>query len=369
MQLSFLDRLYEQPGPWASVYLDTSRDIDDPDKAIALRWRHLRDELVAGGADAATVDALADAAGADREVAGRHGQALFATRGRLVLVEELPEPPPRDVARFGPLPHALPVAVQYAPDIPYTAIVLERLVPPDADGTEEVVVEVESGRWPMSRALPGPSDLLRVAVEDWRLELPGIVRHLAELAGQADAEAIVVGADPGNERLQGALVNRLSARVPHGRRVVRSVAATDPTPSPPESGRALLEQELSELLTGRLRESDHERLERYQAQRARRPDTSEGMGAVVTALQRGQADTVLLNDPPRLPSPLFVGTEPAQIASAPGELEAFGSSTIREEDAGDALLWSTVGTGAQLTVVPQDTLALRDGVGTLLRHG
>ncbi|MDW6057428.1 hypothetical protein SAZ11_04315 [Streptomyces sp. FXJ1.4098] len=48
MRLSFLEPLYKQPGPFASVYLDTSRDsaIEDPDAAIELRWRHLRDALL-----------------------------------------------------------------------------------------------------------------------------------------------------------------------------------------------------------------------------------------------------------------------------------------------------------------------------------
>ncbi|MGW2635258.1 hypothetical protein ACWC2K_39070, partial [Streptomyces chattanoogensis] len=53
MRLDFLEPLYKEAGPYASVYLDTSRDsaIEDPDAAIALRWRHLRDDLIAEGAD------------------------------------------------------------------------------------------------------------------------------------------------------------------------------------------------------------------------------------------------------------------------------------------------------------------------------
>lgn len=96
MRLHFLDSLYARPGPYASVYVDTSRDIDDPDKAIELRRRHARSDLIKLGADPATADASADAVGTDTELPGRHGQALFATHGELVLTEELPQPPPVD---------------------------------------------------------------------------------------------------------------------------------------------------------------------------------------------------------------------------------------------------------------------------------
>ncbi|MFI7407930.1 MULTISPECIES: hypothetical protein [Streptomyces] len=59
------------PGPaHASVYVHTSRDIDDPDKAIELRKRHIRSDLIELGADPATADASADAVGTDAGLPG-----------------------------------------------------------------------------------------------------------------------------------------------------------------------------------------------------------------------------------------------------------------------------------------------------------
>ena len=37
MELSFLRPLYARPGPWASVYLDASRDTADASSAHATR--------------------------------------------------------------------------------------------------------------------------------------------------------------------------------------------------------------------------------------------------------------------------------------------------------------------------------------------
>ncbi|WP_449345028.1 hypothetical protein [Streptomyces narbonensis] len=53
MRLSFLEPLYAEPGPYASVYLDTSRDVERPEREIALRWERLRESLSRQGADRA----------------------------------------------------------------------------------------------------------------------------------------------------------------------------------------------------------------------------------------------------------------------------------------------------------------------------
>lgn len=140
MKLSFLDPLFATPGPWASVYLDTTPDGDDPDRAVAARWHRQRDALLAQGADTATVTALEEAAG----TADAPGRALFAAHGRLVLAADLPDPPERDHARFGPLPDALPLALRRAPDIPYAAITVTRWAPPADEDTPSSGPEAEA---------------------------------------------------------------------------------------------------------------------------------------------------------------------------------------------------------------------------------
>ncbi|MDW6062554.1 hypothetical protein SAZ11_36630 [Streptomyces sp. FXJ1.4098] len=156
MKLTFLEKLYARPAPVACAYLDTSRDIDDPDKAIGLRRRHLQDTLAAQGTDAATLAAVAGSVGTDRDLPGRHGQAIFASHGQLLLAEELPEPPTGEVATFTELPDAMPLAVQHAPDIPYVAVVAKhadqrgepRAVP------KELEVEFQPGRWALIQVVP-----------------------------------------------------------------------------------------------------------------------------------------------------------------------------------------------------------------------
>ncbi|EKX65265.1 hypothetical protein PV416_09305 [Streptomyces ipomoeae] len=372
MKLSFLQPLTDEPGPWASVCLDTSRDVDDPDKAIGLRWRHQRETLRAQGADPATVSALEDVAGADRDLPGRHGQALFATHGHVALAEELPDPPVRDTARFGRLPDAMVLARQHAPDIPYVSVALTRddplLTAGEENGqspTDQVLIAYEAGRWPMSRVAPGRRTTHLVQVGEWQHAARRFAQELADLADRHRAEAVVLRRDAGEPWLSGVLVNRLPMHLQNSLTVVEDDQGTDVGGS---QGRALIEERVAGVLDGLLSKADERHLDVFLAQRARHRAKSQGARAVVTALQRRQAQAVLLSPPTRLPERLWTGTQPSEIAFSAQELVAFGASTVLEEPADTALLHATLRTGADLVVLPPDETPLADGVGVVLRY-
>ncbi|MEU9304617.1 hypothetical protein [Streptomyces sp. NPDC048269] len=361
MKLQFLHPLYAHPGPIASVYLDTSRDVDDPDRAIDRRWRKLRESLLAHDADEPTVRAIEEAVGTDREVAGRHGRAVFAAHGSLVLAETLPEPPAHDSALYGMLPDALPLALQHTPDIPYAAVVTRRRHIAGPGGKEELELEYEAGRWPMNRVAPDEYSHRRVPVEAWPEEAG---RFLAELADSVDTngvEMIVLSGDPwavnslmrsAPRKLHGALVKLKDGR--HGRAA---------------PGRALLEDELGILLDDRLPDHDKKQLDAFLGQRARHPEYVEGIAATVAALQREQAQTLILDRPVEPDRHLWVGTASTHLALSGEDLSAFGLHYFWEEPAvGAALIRAAAGTQADLIAVPRDELPLEDGAAVLLRY-
>ena len=370
VKLSFLDPLFSRPGPWASVHLDTSRDIDEPDKAIDLRWRHLRDTLRDQGTDTATVSVLDAAVGTGRDLPGRYGQALFAAHGRLVLVADLPDPPVRDSARFDDLPDTLPLAMQRAPDIPYVAVALTRGVSDEKgekDETSEYVsVVAESGRWPVSRVAPGPRLDRVVAVEDWPRTASRIAQEVDGLAGRHGAELVVLRRDEDDPWLSGVLVNRMPIHLQNRATVVESAPGTAADTTIP--GRPLMETEVARTLDSRLSGPDRLRLDTFLAQRSRHRQKSEGVTAAVSALQRGRARALLLTRSPRLPERLWVGAEPYQVALSAEELEAFGVKSVRDQAADAALLHAAARTGAELIVLDPDRVPLTDGVGVLLRY-
>ncbi|MGG7569354.1 hypothetical protein [Streptomyces sirii] len=157
MRLSVVDPLYKESGPFAAIHLDISRHsaIDDPDTAIALRWRHLHKGLLSEGADPDSIAAVASTVGRDVDVPGAHGQALFIAHGKLTLRDEPPEPPAPDRAHFGTLPDALPLIVQHAPEISHLAVRVHYTDAHSKEAPGTVRVDSEVGTWPLTKVRPG----------------------------------------------------------------------------------------------------------------------------------------------------------------------------------------------------------------------
>ncbi|MFB7861397.1 hypothetical protein [Streptomyces sp. NPDC056069] len=358
MRLAFLEPLYAEPGPYVSVYLDTSRDVDRPERAIDLRWRRLRESLSRQGAGRALLNALEEVVGSDAELPGAHGQAVFAAHDTLVLDGELPSPPARDSARYGTLPDAMPLVTQHVPEIPYLAVVVHYGGLPTADTHGWVTLEAEAGTWPASTVTPGERLRRRVAVATWHRAAVRLGHRLDERARHARADAVVVGGDEW-------ACNVLLRRLPRGLRD-RVVRVGGPTPT--DTGRALLEPQLDHVFRGRMAVHDRELVDLFVSRRAGGGPVSEGLAAVVAALQRGQVAALLLNRPPVSARRLWVGALPTQLALTEAELVSFGVRAPREEPADEALVRALVGTGAELVVVPEPELRLPEQVGALLRY-
>ncbi|MFJ9848494.1 hypothetical protein [Streptomyces sp. NPDC101150] len=358
MRLSFLEPLYAEPGPFVSVYLDTSRNVEYPERAIALRWGRLRESLSRQGSDRALLNVLEEVVGADTGVPGVHGRAIFAAHGTLVLEGELPRPPAHDSARYSTLPDAMPLVAQHLPEIPYMAVVVHYGGLPTAETHGWVTLEAETGAWPTSAVTPGERLHRRVAVATWHRTSVRLGHRLDERARRAHADAVVVGGDEW-------ACNVLIRRLPHTLRdkVVRVGGRT-----PTDTGRALLEQQLDGVFRGRMAAHDRELVDIFIGRRALDGPMTEGLAATVAALQRGQVSALLLNRPPGSSLRLWVGSQPTQLAVTEAELMSFGVRAPREERADEALVRALVGTGAELVVVPESELRLYEGVGALLRY-
>lgn len=358
MRLSFLEPLYAEPGPYASVYLDTSRDVEHPERAIALRWGRLRESLSRQGADRELLTALEEVVGTDTEVPGVHGQAVFAAHGTLVLDGELPRPPEHDSARYSTLPDAMPLVTQHVPEIPYMAVVVHYGGLPTAETHGWVTLEAETGTWPTSTVTPGERLHRRVAVATWHRTCLRLGHRLDERARRAHADAVVVGGDDW-------ACNVLVRRLPH---TLRDKVVRVGGPTPTDTRRALLESQLDAVFRGHMAAHDRELVDIFIGRRALGGPVAEGPAATVAALQRGQVAALLLNRPPGSDLRLWVGSQPTQLALTETELTSFGVRAPREERADEALVRALVGTGAELVVVPESQLRLDEGVGALLRY-
>src|SRR5687768_15511516 len=101
MKLDMLRPLYDRGGPFASVYLDTGRAVEQGAQQVELRWKALTERLAE--ADKVTLTAL-ERLFTDVNAAAP-GRAAFAAGGEVVHTEALAEPPRRETARWSALPH------------------------------------------------------------------------------------------------------------------------------------------------------------------------------------------------------------------------------------------------------------------------
>jgi len=360
MELSYLRPLYDKPGRWASVYLDATRSEPDAEHQIELRWRALRQRLADRGADAATLDAVQEAISGHPYRSGRYGLAMFATAGETALVEPLPAPPATEIARYDPLPHAMPLVVQRGDEIPYVRVLSDRtgaevtgLAVDGAPRREQVrgtegypISKVRGGGWSNPR-------YQRAAEESWKRNAGDVAAAVAELAGSVGAEAIVIGGDPRSTELT---VERLPRRW-RDRVVVDHDAGEE----------ALREATLiavAEVADRHARDA----IGRYRTQRGE-GSGSAGLADVVTRLQRGQADTVLLINDASSTDKLWIGPgDPSLVAVDQQTLRESGVEDPVEVRADEALLRAIVGTGADLVLVQPGEVELQHGIGAVLRY-
>ncbi|WP_326553745.1 baeRF2 domain-containing protein [Micromonospora sp. NBC_01813] len=361
MDLSFLRPLYARPGPWASVYLDASRDTEDAAEALELRWRALAAQLGDRGADPATITALGSSVLRHVPRSGEYGLALSAANGEVVLHDYLPAPPRRDLAAVGPLPHAMPLVAHRGEEISWIRVLVSRtgaeIDAVSAGGLPRQMGVDGSATQPIRKVKPGAwsqARFQRAAELTWHRNAGESAAATAALAEQVGAEILVVAGDPqARQLLIGRLPRHWQSRTVQADVGSRAVGA-DPEP--------LTEATIQAIAEVAARHTD-QALDRYGSQRGR----GDGLPAVIGALQRAQVDTMLLVDDPSSTQRVWIGPEPTQIALDPAQLTAMSVAEPREVRADAALLRALAATDADLVLVGQEA-ELDGGVGAVLRY-
>lgn len=369
MDLGFLAPLYERPGPFATVYLDTTRSSEDAAHAIDLRWKEQRHTLAEHGADEATLAALDATAGQDRGVAGPHGQVLVGAGGQVVVERVLPAPPRRELAHWGSLPHLMPMLAQLAETVPYVLVRCDRVgadieayggfgQPTDSaevDGGTLHIRKVKPGGWAHKRYQQRAENL-------WDRNAQQVAEETDRIVRESGARVLAV---TGDVRAREALTEHLG---PRSRGMLAELDEGGRAAGADEDSlRAALERLLAEVSV-RDRQAT---LAQFEEQRGRHERAVEGLPATVQALQRAQVDTLVLVDDPSSTARLFVGDGPEQLGMRREDLTALGVENAQEERADAALVRALAGTGAALLVVPGGADAdvrIADGIGALLRY-
>jgi hypothetical protein len=363
MHLSDLRPLYELSGPWVSVYLDASRDRERGAEAVGLRWRAVREALSGAGVRPEVLSEMEQVVTSD-DHEGRHGLAILAGPRGVAHVEMLPRPPATGSAEVSPVPHVMPMLEQRGEQVPWLRVVIDRTggdIEQAVVGRAHKMTTVEGSEvYPMTKRKPGGWSAPRYQSEvevTWQRNAGDVVSQATALAEEADAEVLIVA---GDVRARQLMLERMPRR---WRERVVEVEGSRAHGADPQRLDEQTRREVARVAHKRIEDA----LNHFHAQSAHETAAA-GLPSVVTALQRGTAGAVLV-EPSKLDDvPLWVGPEPAQLATTETELTRLGISAPERVHAGDALARATAGTGAELFLVEQEeAAALDDGVAVLLR--
>lgn len=357
MRLDFLRHLYDGPEAWASVYLDTSRAGETAAEEVALRWRAAREELAQRGAGEPTLDALAAAVTDPANAAP--GLAAFARAGTVGYARRLADQPRREITRFAPLPHLMPLLAQFPPDVPHLRVCADReggeyLESSGQDQTAPARVEGED--WPVHKPRAGgwsQNRYQRSAEETWADNAKEFAAVLIAAAQHTGAEFIVLA---GDTRARALLLEHLGH--PWRDNVV-IVDKEVPADSEVLAGAAAAE------VARRAEQATRARLDSFRTQLPR-DRAAEGLGDVVAALRDAAVSDVLLADDPSSTARLWIGPG-TEMGLTEEDLRVRGTTDPVRERADAALVRAIALTDAELHFIPADEPAPRDGVAALLR--
>jgi Bacterial archaeo-eukaryotic release factor family 2 len=376
MDLSFLRSLVENPGPFLSVYLDTSGDDRGVDAQVRqARWRDLREELAKESDDTGTLDAVGAALSAPEDF-GVQGVAAFGTGGRVPLVVKLPGVPRRAQGGWSRLPDLLPLLVQTPPRPPHLLVSANReggevLVVGGADGGDEQ--QVQGTGWPVHKVKSGgwSQDRYQRSAEDaWETNAKELATAVIKAVAGRRIEAVIVA---GDVRARELLVSKL----PDG--LQRAVVLVD-RELPVDS--AELSQAAEEVLQQLEDDATAGHLETFHDQ-AGNGRAVEGLAATVAALRDGQVSELFIGgrytDGDRkalelawASDPAWIGPGLADIALSEADLRDRNVTDLAQDRVGAALIRAAAGTDAALFVAPPGGTApgdsaLQDDIGALLR--
>jgi hypothetical protein len=352
VDLGFLRRLYDEIGEYVSVYLDTDRVHEgNNSEATQIRWHDARRDLAAAGADATSLDAVAELVADRDEVAP--GRAMFARSGAVVFTGALDAPPRREIARFAPLPHLMPLLAQHRPPIPHVRVSATRT------GGEVVAIggsgdawrDWMSGRqWPVHKVKVGSwsqDKIQRRAEDTWEENARELAREVIAAADQVGARHVIVG---GDVRVRTMLLEHLSSPLRESAALVDKEISADSSAMTEAADQALSAW------------ADSERRARFDDWGAylAHDQAVQGLAETLTALRNGQVSDVFVADNPHSTATAWIGPGGTDVAAAGEELQLRGVTEPVSDRADAAIVRAIATTEAELHFLPEDLVVTGD---------
>lgn len=364
--LHMLADLYRKPGPWVTVYTDASTGTVDSLHADDVRPDNIATALEGAGASKEDRKAVAEALRQSAKgMPDPVARLIIVANGSVELDEFLPGPLALpEMITVDEVPDLCPLLWHRPDDFAYVVAEVGRdggeihlrrangLQDDDMthiEGETENLKKVPSGGWSQGRYQHRTENIWKANAADIAGEIDKVVRNTR-------ARLLVVA---GDIRARNLVAEQLSEQSKEILTIVESHSRTE------GADKGAYAQEINKRVAECIARRQTQLLERLNNQKSRpNPESTEGIGSVVHALQQAQVDTLLLESAGlnghRL---LALGAEP-WTAEVDGETA--GAPVLGEVPAPSSLLRAAVLTDAGVALFPSGAL---DGgpVAALLR--
>lgn len=368
MRLSHLRPVFESPGPFATAYVRTDRSVPTAAREVKVRARHVAERLTQQGAPSKAADALeaaitesADGAPAER--------VLVWADGRIVFDAALPEGSDEEMITWEPLPRLLTYVRAYANTVPHVVAVVDRvggdLIAVDALGQVREVESVDGDTMHLRKVKVGDWAHLRYlhhVEEHWKANAKEVAAAVDRLIEEVAAERLVVA---GDVRAREKLHDKLSVRsqallteIDHGGRGGKESGVDEHA----------FDQAVHEQLSQTARALTEQRCAMFTQRLGKSGAAAQGLPDVIASASQAQLDTLLVNESFDENAEAWIGAGNVELALSKQTLQTLGADVALTAPVGSALLRAAVATDAEVLVVPDETLKLRDGIGALLRY-
>jgi hypothetical protein len=367
-------RLYEESGPWASVYIDASGDSADPRGQAASKRNSISHALEQAGAPRADIDAIVEALADPTGTPAPAARLVLASSGEVRFDRGLPGAVRvGEFAEYGAVPDLVPLVRHRPVEFEYLVVLVGH------DGGDLLLCTTGTATPESREHVQGRADTLqnvrgigwseanyqRHAVDVWTHNEGEVAARVDELVEQRRPRFVVAA---GEEAGLALFLTRLSERT---RAITRGVPV-DARPTDASGER--LEEAISTAIDNELKTL------RARAREVIRPRAvgespveALGIGEVVHALQQSQVELLLLVDGAgdahandelegRL---VYVLDGPPWVASAPED--AGEASVLGRVRAPVGLVRAAALTDAMVMVVPAEELPAHAPVAALLR--
>jgi hypothetical protein len=334
--------------------------------------RQLLDEAgdAGGGAISPTVvEAVSSAVRERLDPTGRgaSGVVAVANPSAVLLVQDLPQPPRRELVRVGALPSVAPVIEHRQGTVPFVVVLVDRhgadLFWSDPSGSDRATVEMPDDmlirKFKDSDSGSGyrQHDFQQKAEQNWELTAAEVATKLGEVVGEVRPRVITVAGDV-------RMVQLLRSHLPGD---IAALVREVPGSRSEDGAGPLRDDAIRRWIRTAVAEDTVEALQVFERERGQHDRAADGVEATIEALCESRVDVLLVHDDPddeRLA--WYVHDQPALTALDRATLEQMGYPDPLQGRLVDVAIRASLATSASIRVVPAAGPAT-DGIGAILR--